>query len=583
MRAAVYARYSSENQRPESIEDQISACRKLATERGYVVEQAHIYSDMATSGARKDRPGLTALLSRSEEGIFEVVLVDDLSRLARDNFLMLSILAELRFQGVRVVSVADGLDSNDEEATIGIQVRGLFNELQLQDLRKKTLRGLMGQKERGFSVGERTFGYKSVPVGEIRMDKKGRPRPDGYRMVIEPREASVVLRIFQEFADGHSQTRIVRRLNEEGVPGRFRSNKGWSPGTVHRILRNPKYIGRWAWNTTERRRDPRTGRRRPFPKPESEWIVHEDESLRIVPQKLWDQVQERIEQVRRTWPGGKGKRGFHEQHGGRVRHYPTHLLSGLMTCGECGAAIAQVSGKAGGYYGCLGATKKACDNRVLVRRKLAERVILSAVQDGLRSTENLEYLLQRVEQEIRELNRDLPETIKLKQAEHETEKRRIQNFVEFVAEGRGSRALGEALAASERRVDELRGELAALRRSQNAVFQTPARAWIEERVATIQDVLERHTERSALLLRKLLGTVTLEPTQGDIGKPYYHAKSSLQALALLEPPPGDPGSDTGSNTLRWWRRRESNSRPIDSHFWCRSRDSNSDPLSRRGF
>lgn len=159
MRAAIYARYSSENQRPESIEDQISACRRLASERGYTVEQAQIYSDMASSGARRDRPELTRLLSQSEDGSFEVVLVDDLSRLARDNFLMLSILAELRFQGVRVVSVADGLDSNDEEATIGIQVRGIFNELQLQDLRKKTLRGLMGQKRRGFSVGERTFGY----------------------------------------------------------------------------------------------------------------------------------------------------------------------------------------------------------------------------------------------------------------------------------------------------------------------------------------------------------------------------------------------------------------------------------------
>jgi hypothetical protein len=190
-------------------------------------------------------------------------------------------------------------------------------------------------------------------------------------------------------------------------------------------------------------------------------------------------------------------------------------MSGLMTCAKCGAAIAQVSGKAGGYYGCLGATKNACDNRVLVRRKLAERVILSAVKEKLCSTDHLQYLLQRVEQEIRELNRDLPETIKIKQAEHESEKRRIQNFVEFVAEGRGSRALGEALAASERRADELRGELAALRRSQDAVFQASALAWIEERVATIQQVLERHTERSALLLRKLLGMVTLEPTHGD--------------------------------------------------------------------
>jgi DNA invertase Pin-like site-specific DNA recombinase len=92
---------------------------------------------------------------------------------------MLSVIAELHFEGVRVVSVADGLDSDDEEATLGIQIRGIFNELQLRDLKKKTLRGQMGQKARGFSVGERTFGYKSVPVGTIQMDKKGRPRPEG--------------------------------------------------------------------------------------------------------------------------------------------------------------------------------------------------------------------------------------------------------------------------------------------------------------------------------------------------------------------------------------------------------------------
>lgn len=138
MRAAIYARYSSENQRPESIEDQVSACRKLAATQSYVIADEHIYSDMAASGARKDRPGLTALLAAAEQRCFEVVLVDDLSRLARDNLLMLSVLAELRFQGVRIVSVADGLDSNDEEATVGIQVRGIFNELQLMDLRKKT-------------------------------------------------------------------------------------------------------------------------------------------------------------------------------------------------------------------------------------------------------------------------------------------------------------------------------------------------------------------------------------------------------------------------------------------------------------
>jgi hypothetical protein len=212
----------------------------------------------------------------------------------------------------------------------------------------------MGQKERGFSVGEGTYGYRSVPVGTMRMDKKGRPRPEGYKMEIEPREAAVVLRIFKTYAEGLSLTRIVRMLNEEEVPGRTRSGKGWSPATVSRILDNEKYVGRWTWNRTESRRDPRTGRRRRFTKPESEWVVQEDESLRIVPQALWEQVRTRRQEVRRSWPGGKGRRGSSRDQGGRERHFPTHLLSGAMVCGECGAAITEVSGKGGGYYGCLG-------------------------------------------------------------------------------------------------------------------------------------------------------------------------------------------------------------------------------------
>src|SRR5438105_13763144 len=209
MRAAIYARYSSENQRPESIEDQVAACRRLAAQRGFTILEEHIYTDQAQSGARRDRQALAALLAAGQQRAFELVLVDDLSRLARDNFLMLSVLAELHFVGVHVVSVADGLDSHDEEATLGIQIRGIFNELQLQDLKKKTLRGQIGQKQRGFSVGEHPYGYTSIPVGATRVDKKGRERPEGYKFEIEPREAGVVLRVFHAYAAGQSVLRIA--------------------------------------------------------------------------------------------------------------------------------------------------------------------------------------------------------------------------------------------------------------------------------------------------------------------------------------------------------------------------------------
>jgi hypothetical protein len=80
----------------------------------------------------------------------------------------------------------------------------------------------------------------------MRLDKKGRPRPDGYKMTIEPRQTAVVLRIFWSFADGRSESAIVKELNAEGIPGRRKAQRGWSPATVHRMLRNEKYAGRWS-------------------------------------------------------------------------------------------------------------------------------------------------------------------------------------------------------------------------------------------------------------------------------------------------------------------------------------------------
>ena len=566
MKAAIYARYSSENQRPESIEDQVLSCRKLARERGYEIGDAHIFADRAASGARKDRHGLNALLTASESGDFGIVIVDDLSRLARDNYLMLSILAELRFRGVEIVSVADGLTTDDEECMLGIQVRGIFNELQLRDLRKKTLRGQLGQKQRGFSVGERTFGYRSVPVGEMRMDKKGRPRPDGYRMEIDPSEAGIVLRIFTEFADGVSLTRIVRQLNERGVTCRSRMTKGWSPSTITRILANEKYTGRWVWNRTETRRDPKTGKRRRFPKPERDWIAGQDESLRIVPAPLWERVRQRREEIRKTWPAGAGKRGFETRRQAHTAAYPTQLLSGAMTCGTCGKAILQVSGKAGGYYGCLNASKGGCDNRVLVRRTLVERVLLGALRDRILCRENVTYVLKRVAKEVARVYADVPEALRLKQVELNALDRKITNFVEFIGEGRGSQALASALDRVEKDAAALRAEIEGLSRSRAAIFEPPPDAWVSERLATLQSVLERKTEQAALLLRRILGPIVLEPVQPEVGRPYYRARSSLDALALLEPDSeGEPAPEAGSNVLRKWRRGELNPRPEAIH------------------
>jgi hypothetical protein len=391
-------------------------------------------------------------------------------------------------------------------------------------------------------------------------------------MEIEPREAATVLRIFSEYGDGQSLTAIVKKLNREAVPGRIRSSKGWSPATVGRILDNEKYVGRWVWNRSESRRDPHTGRRRRFAKPESEWTVQTDERLRIVPIGLWEAVRARRTAVRRTWPGEQ-RRGFSSAQGSREEHFPTHLLSGTMLCGSCGGAIAQVSGKSGGYYGCLAASKRACTNRILVRRSLAEKLIINAVRDRLGEPEEVARVLERVEQAVAELRSDLPETLRLKEAELASEERRLGNFLDFIGEGRGSKALGQAIVVTERRVEGLRDEVGGLRASRERVFRAPPVDWIRERLDKLQEVLGRNTSRSAVLLRQFLGPIRLEPVQADIGRPYYRAITAIDVVALIDTPPDSEGPDGGSNSLRSWRWRESNPRPRASIwvFYGRSR------------
>ena len=561
MKAAIYARYSSENQRPESIEDQISACRRLASNKKFTILEEHIYSDYAQSGSRKDRIGLNALLTASQQHPFDVVLVDDLSRLARDNFLMLSVLADLNFEGVRVISVADGLDSSDEEATLGIQIRGIFNELQLRDLKKKTMRGLIGQKKRGFSVGERTMGYKSVPVGEISIDKKGKARPEGYKVEIEPRESAIVVRIFEDYKAGNSINRIVKTLNEEGVLGRNKIAGTWSPGTISRILDNEKYVGNWVWNKTESRKDPRTGRRRRFTKPKSEWITIVDESLRIIPQNLWEAVRQRRTEVSKSWPGGKGKHGFSSKQKSCESRFPSHLFSGMMTCGSCGSAITQLSGNNGGYLGCLASRKGTCTNNIKVRRNLAEKLILDEVNKQIANPDNFSRVLRKVEDEVAKSYADVPEIIRQKERELTAENRRLANFVEFIAEGRGNQTIAKALEETEKKVQTLETEINGLRRTHDKVFQTPPKEWIEEKLSKLEELLKQNTGQSAMALRKLLGPITFEPTYPDIGKPYYVVKSGINALKITTPLSNLISADKGADSYLWWRWRELNPRP----------------------
>ena len=186
LRAAIYARYSSDNQKPTSIEDQVLACRRYAEQEGLVVLEDHIYDDRSRSGTRRDRQGLALLNAAASQQRFDRVIVDDLSRMTRDLAYMLELVRTFRLLGIGVLSVADGINTLDDKDILNYQLRGVINENHLRDLGEKTRRGQLGQRARGFSVGDVIYGYCSVPSGSLSRGQVGSLPPRGVQAADRP-------------------------------------------------------------------------------------------------------------------------------------------------------------------------------------------------------------------------------------------------------------------------------------------------------------------------------------------------------------------------------------------------------------
>ena len=167
--------------------------------------------------------------------------------------------------------------------------------------------------------------------------------------------------------------------------------------------------------------------------------------------------------------------------------------------------------------------------------------------------EHLQLIYKKVEEEIKKQFSHLPEEIRLKKRELERLETRIHRFIEFIAGARGTPSIAAALEDAESKAEPLKTEIESLEKTQGEAFEPPPKEWIVHRIGNIQEVLERKTEKSALLLRDLTGKIVLTPAVPDVGRPYYRAKSKLKSFAVLN-------GAKGSNSLQWWTRLGSNQR-----------------------
>lgn len=150
-------------------------------------------------------------------------------------------LQRLRFAGVRVIYISQGIDSASEQAETLVAVHGLVDGLYLREMAAKIKRGLKGQLSRGLATGGVTYGYRTVPIPDPnRADEK-----IGCRIEVEPSEAAIIRQVFEWFTEGVPIRSIVTKLQTQGVAAPRGPNAAgaWRNAAVRRMLANPKYRG----------------------------------------------------------------------------------------------------------------------------------------------------------------------------------------------------------------------------------------------------------------------------------------------------------------------------------------------------
>ncbi len=427
-RAVLYARYSSDLQSPLSIADQHRSLREALDHHG--LREVAAYEDAAVSGSSWARPGLESALSMIDSGRADVLFAEALDRISRDIEHTARIAKRVAFRGARIITLSEG-----EISALHIGLSGTMAQLYLEQLAEKTKRGLRGVVADGRIPTGRAYGYRPTEV-------RG-------KFEIVPEQAQVVQRIMRDYAAGISPRAIAKAMNTEGIPGPRAST--WKAATIigdraagTGIVNNRLYTGEIVWNRSTWRKDPVTGRRKPFALPEDQWIIAKVDHLRIVNQDLWELVKMRQGQFIAR---------------GAIRR-PTRPLSGLLVCGCCGHRLT-ILGR--DRYGCpVNKEQGLCDMGRTAAAADVERRVLDGLRVHLCHPEAVKSYAEAYVAERKRLRADATargERLRKALAEAEREQQAALDMIGHVP-ATAMEALGKRIGAASDKIAELNVQIA---------------------------------------------------------------------------------------------------------------------------
>ena len=424
MTAVIYARYSSDSQREESIEGQIRECTAYAKKNGITIVKHYI--DRAISAKTDNRPQFQQMIKDSDKKLFDIVLVWKLDRFARNRYDSARYKTQLKKNGVKLVSATEIISEGPEGIILESVLEG-YAEYYSADLAEKVVRGQTENILKGRCNGGRgTFGYT--------LDSER-------KFHIDPLASPFVLESFTKYRDGLTMKEIRDWLNENGIKnpvgGEFTYN------SVEHMLKNRRYIGELKF------RD----------------VVVPDAIPPIVPLELFDDVQEKI---------AKNKKAP-----ARRKAEDDYLLTTKLHCGCCGALMFGESGtsrtgEVHRYYKCATAKKKKGCKKKTVRKQWLEDLVVNQTMQLVKDDAAMESIIAKVMELQNKENTNIPLYEKqLRDAESG-----IQNMLNAIQAGILTSSTKERLEQLEETKRELEARIAEEKLAKPKVTEEFIRFWL---------------------------------------------------------------------------------------------------------
>lgn len=312
MNIAAYCRVSTEK------EDQLNS---LEMQKQFFLEYTQrtgdtlvrLYADEGISGTKiKNRREFQRMMADAEHHLFDMVVVKDISRFARNTVDLLQNIRKLKALGIETRFLTANMTSMGNSEFV-LTLLGAVAQEESANTSKRIKFSKRMNAEKG-RVPNIVYGYDKT-CG------------DYFNLTINPNEAQVLQQIFYWYVkEGYGAAKIADMLNQRGL--RTKRDCAWSTRGVCHILNNELYIGKII-NGKQEIRDFLTGER--ITRDEEDWIVIERPELRIIEQKLFEQAQEIM--------NARGRK-FKLEHERQSNKYP---LSTLIKCKECGWSFRRIS------------------------------------------------------------------------------------------------------------------------------------------------------------------------------------------------------------------------------------------------